>query len=134
MSWGPEDSYETLDGTTTSIKHVTNECNTLTTTTSKVLYPDDVCERARSLYISGLFTLIFFMVTWTLNVYLIYATNKFTRNQKFSSKLEKLNQILVWLYVTSILTYIIFSLSFLYLKEIGWGCLLALAGVAMTLI
>ena len=55
MSWGPADSYDILDGTRTSIKHVTTECNTLTTTASKVLYPDDVCERARSLYISGLF-------------------------------------------------------------------------------
>lgn len=83
---------------------------------------------------AGLFTLIFFLITWAMNIYLIYATNRFIHNQKHSSKLEKLNQILVWLYITTILTYIVFSLSFLYLKEIGWGNLLALLALGMTLI
>jgi len=73
MTWGPDETYEILDGTRTSIKHVSKVCNSIPSNDG-VTYPEDVCSRSRSLYLAGLFTLIFMLLSWILNLYLMFGT------------------------------------------------------------
>ena len=45
---------------------------------------------------------------------------------------QKISTSLVWIYLSAVVSYIVFSLSFLHIKEAGWGVVLGAAGIFLT--
>jgi hypothetical protein len=71
-------------------------------------------------------------VAWIASGYLAYSTLKYAKELRVTYLALQIAQYLAYAYLSAVIVYFFFSLSFLYLKEWGAGNLLAAIGVLIA--
>mmetsp|Transcript_25050 Transcript_25050/g.18889 ORF Transcript_25050/g.18889 Transcript_25050/m.18889 type:complete len:193 (+) Transcript_25050:190-768(+) len=101
---------------------------------SNFSYPEEICQRAAALFVSGFFASIGLTVGLFMNMYVVLSlvlfSMKFTLDKFQSLCVQNLHIV----YTCSVCFYVVFSTNFLlYFYQAGWAVLIAIIALALSI-